>query len=558
MNLTTCNSLPDPVFHFSNPNHPFPLSTHHRSHFLFSRNCLSFSWLKAPISGQLCVKSLVSSSSSECPCFKLPQALVELSTSSLLLLTLGIFTLSSSAKAPAALAAVNALVSQTVQEEKNEEDSISGQKDSQNLNDKELDEAFEKWKSKIYPLTVPLRVVALKDSVPPAWIKDFIQSQGRRSKLGIQPRGTHESIFSELLRPLKKAEASRSAITADLITLGDSWLDLAIGNAVIEPMQGAEDQDWFRGLTEKWKVYLHRNNEGKIDPEGRIWAVPYRWGSMVIAYKKSKFDRLGLRPVEDWADLWRPELAGRIAMVDSPREVVGAVLKYMGASYNTDDIRKDIPGGISAVQLNLALLAKQVLLFDSTSYLRAFYVGDAWVAVGWSSDILPAAKRMSGVAVVVPKSGASLWADLWAIPATNRCPPMEEVGGRIRGPSPLIHQWLEFCLQPARELPFKQGVFSGASPSALTDDDGLITSQAAEDLPKGAPKLMTNLIAGVPPPEILAKCEFLQPLSESTLSDYKQIISTLGKPRHGLIQQFFSNVLHATWLKQLVFRRENR
>ena len=135
---------------------------------------------------------------------------------------------------------------------------------------------------------------------------------------------------------------------------------------------------------------------------------------------------------------------------------------------------------------------------------------------------------------------------------------MEEVGGRIRGPSPLIHQWLEFCLQTARELPFKQGVFSGASPSALTDDNGLITSQASEDLPKGAPKLMTNLIAGVPPPEILAKCEFLQPLSESTLSDYKQIISTLGKPRHGLIQQFFSNVLRATWLKQLVFRRENR
>lgn len=35
------------------------------------------------------------------------------------------------------------------------------------------------------------------------------------------------------------------------------------------------------------------------------------------------------------------------------------------------------------------------------------------MAVGWSSDILPAAKRMSNVTVVVPKSGASLWADLW-------------------------------------------------------------------------------------------------------------------------------------------------
>lgn len=36
-----------------------------------------------------------------------------------------------------------------------------------------------------------------------------------------------------------------------------------------------------------------------------------------------------------------------------------------------------------------------------------------WVAVGWSSDVIPVAKRMSNVAVIVPKSGASLWADLW-------------------------------------------------------------------------------------------------------------------------------------------------
>lgn len=46
-------------------------------------------------------------------------------------------------------------------------------------------------------------------------------------------------------------------------------------------------------------------------------------------------------------------------------------------------------------------------------YLKAFGVGDVWVIVGWSSDVLPAAKRMTNVAVVVPKSGASLWADLW-------------------------------------------------------------------------------------------------------------------------------------------------
>lgn len=48
-------------------------------------------------------------------------------------------------------------------------------------------------------------------------------------------------------------------------------------------------------------------------------------------------------------------------MIDSPREVVGAVLKYMGASYNTDDIELQVNGGTKAVQKNLMLLAKQVL-----------------------------------------------------------------------------------------------------------------------------------------------------------------------------------------------------
>jgi hypothetical protein len=51
-------------------------------------------------------------------------------------------------------------------------------------------------------------------------------------------------------------------------------------------------------------------------------------------------------------------------MVNSPRDVVGAVLKYMGASYNVNDINLEVNGGRDAVKHNLALLAKQVLLQD--------------------------------------------------------------------------------------------------------------------------------------------------------------------------------------------------
>ncbi|TKY58461.1 Spermidine-binding periplasmic protein SpuE [Spatholobus suberectus] len=459
------------------------------------------------------------------------KAFARVAVSAVLFLCLGV-RLCLASSPPAALPA-----GQPVLEEQTVQDDHDGRKqdDKETVVDKELEEAFNAWKSKTFALTVPLKVVALRGSIPPSWIKDFINSQGRRMKFNVKYYASLESIFSDLSIPFTKGKIGpASALAADIVGIGDSWLKFAINKAIIEPIRDIEDQEWFKSLDDKWKVYLRRNCEGEIDPEGDIWAVPYRWGCMVIAYKTNKFQKHKLAPVEDWADLWRPDLAGRISMVDSPREVVGAVLKYMGASYNTNDINAEFNGGRDAVKHNLSLLAKQVRLFDSSNYLKAFGVGDVWVAVGWSSDIIPAAKRMSNVTVVVPKSGASLWADLWAIPAASRIQ-TNRIGGRIRGPSPLIYQWIEFCLQSARALPFKQEVIPGASPSHLQGHSANVPVEST----KGRPRLNGNLVDGAPPPDILERCEFLEPLSNSTLQDYHWLLTSIQEPGHGLIHKMY-------------------
>ncbi|KAK1307301.1 hypothetical protein QJS10_CPA10g01294 [Acorus calamus] len=397
--------------------------------------------------------------------------------------------------------------------------------------DNDVKTAFESWKSKTYALTVPLRIVSLRGSVPPSWIKDFAQAQGKRVKLNFDLRGSLESIFSDLSSASSKQTVDpKSVMAADLVTIGDSWLSSVISGGLVEPVEDAEGQDWFNSLSDKWKVHLRRNNKGEVDADGKIWGAPYRWGCMVIAYKKNKFKRHNLAPIEDWGDLWRPELAGKISMVDAPREIVGAVLKHMGASYNTKDINLDVAGGRTVVMENLAALQKQVRLFDSTYYLKAFGVGDVWVAVGWSSDVLPTAKRMSDVVVIVPKSGSSLWADIWAIPAATRFN-TDRIGGRVRSPSPLIHQWIEFTLQLARASPFEKEVIPGAAPSAI---DGPRPVKP-EELTERKPKLDTNLSGGVPPSDILAKCEFLEPLSDKALDDYQWLISHMQKRSGGWI-----------------------
>jgi len=409
---------------------------------------------------------------------------------------------------------------------------------AQEEEDQEWEAALQKWKTKTYALSVPLRIVALRGSFPPLWIKDFVESQGKRLKFSPELRANLDGIFSDMSQCMDKGQVQpKSAMAADIVSIGDSWLGYAIRMGLLEPVKNAEEQDWFRSLSDRWKVHLCRNQNGEAVPNGSVWGVPYRWGTMVIAYKKNKFKRHNLKPIQDWEDLWRPELAGKISMVDSPREVIGAVLKHLGSSYNTVDMETDVNGGTEAVLESFTQLQKQVQLFDSMNYLKSFSVGDVWVAVGWSSDVIPAAKRMSNVAVVVPKSGSSLWADLWVIPCATRLQ-TDQIGGRTRGPSPLIHQWFDFCLQSARSLPFRRDVIPGASPLHLENP----VPEVPQDKNKRKPKLDTNLVRGVPPPEILEKCEFLEPLSGEALEDYQWLVSRMQRPRPGLFDTVLQKI----------------
>ncbi|XP_051129619.1 uncharacterized protein LOC127250387 isoform X2 [Andrographis paniculata] len=454
------------------------------------------------------------------PCSPAAEFLRRLSVSTVLLMGAGIGSLW--AFSPPALALISPASS-----------SSSMAKPRENLGtgdieDEDTKAAFEKFKSKSFALTVPLRIVALEGSLPPVWIREFLKSQGKRVRFRPEFRRSLEDIFQELSNPFKKGKiAAKSAVAADLVTLGDSWLSYAISKGLIEPIEGAEHQDWFRDLSYKWKVYLHRSSDGSLDSQGKIWAVPYRWGSMVIACNQKELRKRKFAAIEDWSDLWRPELAGKIAMVDSPREIIGAVLKHMGASYNASSLDLQIVGGKQAVLEQLELLVRQVRLFDSQHYLKAFRGGDVWVAVGWSSDVLPVAKTMSNVSVMVPKSGTSLWTDFWVIPATSRID-SDKFGGRVRGPSPLVEQWLDFSSQPERAVPFKEEIVAGASPSSFNAAGG-----ETRERRKGRPELETNLVANVPPADILSKCELLEPLSEDALAEYQWLISRLQKPGGG-------------------------
>lgn len=159
-----------------------------------------------------------------------------------------------------------------------------------------------------------------------------------------------------------------------------------------------------------------------VDP-GNRYAVPYTWGTLglgmnVEAVKK----RLPDVPLNSLDLLFKPEYASKlkdcgIAILDSPQEVIGLALHYLGKDpYSTDKT------DLAAAEALLQKLQPSVLyvatgrqisdLANGTVCLALTYNGDASMA----ADQAHKANKPFEVAYRIPKEGTLIWQDNLAIP----------------------------------------------------------------------------------------------------------------------------------------------
>lgn len=366
------------------------------------------------------------------------------------------------------------------------------------------------------PTQPTLKVRLLKQTIPPQILSEFRQKLKQSVsgfKLDFAPEAQLRDLFVALEQwqiQAKKAEQPRfslpwqqpSTTVPDLVTLGDYWLTQAIQQNLIQPLRPADLEQWSQ-LPARWQSLVTRDRQGQFDPQGQVWAAPYRWGSTVIAYRLDKFKQLGWAPT-DWSDLWRPELRGRISLLDQPREVIGLTLKKLGYSYNTTKLEQ-VPG----LKAELLALHQQAKLYSSKAYLQPLLLEDTWAAVGWSNDLLPILQRVKGaspadsrqLAAVVPRSGTALWADVWVRPAAaTSSSTAKSLGDR----------WIDFCWEPQTAI--QLSLLSKAASPILTEPLSIPLPADLQDNP-----LM------LPGNAILQQSEFLQPLQPSVLRQYQAL-----------------------------------
>ncbi len=362
------------------------------------------------------------------------------------------------------------------------------------------------------PGQTELHVRVLKGSIPAQLPGEFLKQATNASgmALNFKPEAQLQRLFALLQmwhQPVKPSgwfslpfsipllyDKSAAAVP-DLVTLGDYWLTIAIRQNLIQPLPLNDRQAWQQ-LPLKWQQHFTRNNQGELDAQGQIWGAPYRWGSTVIAYNRDILRQKNLPLPTDWSDLWRADLKGQIALLDQPREVIGLTLKKLGFSYNTADLRQ-----VTNLEPELHKLGQQVKFYSSDHYLQSLILGDTWVAVGWSNDILTMMRQNPAIAAIVPTAGTALWADLWVQPRPSTA-------------QDLLTQWIEFCWQPNAVTKLAE-LSHAASPMLVVSDRA-----------KLSPAVQTNPLL-LPDAAILDRSEWLAPLSATTADQYQALWKTL-------------------------------
>ena len=344
-----------------------------------------------------------------------------------------------------------------------------------------------------------LKVLLLEGSIPPQLLTAF-RKQATREKLIVKPKSQLQDLWSLLQSWHSKNQSASEQLSpsdiADLVTLGDYWLAEAIQNKLIQPLSVERLEQWQK-LPPRFIELVQRNSQGQLDSNGAVWGAPYRWGSTLIAYRRDKFKKLGWTP-SDWSDLWREELKDRISLLDQPREVIGLTLKKLGYSYNTENLN-EVPN----LKSELLALQQQVKFYSSDNYLQPLILGDTWLAVGWSTDVSSIQKRYSTIKTALPRSGTSLWADVWVNPQPSASAKLPESDS-------LLHQWIDFCWLP-RSASQISLFTAGASPIILSLDPN--------QLP---PDLQNNqLIQGEK--QVFEESEFLLPLSSQAQQQYQKL-----------------------------------
>ncbi|ACK85164.1 polyamine ABC transporter substrate-binding protein [Methylorubrum extorquens] len=244
------------------------------------------------------------------------------------------------------------------------------------------------------------------DYIDPKVLDDFTKETG--IKVVYDTYDNNEILETKLL-------AGKSGY--DIVVPSGPFLQRLIKAGVFLPLDKAK----IPNLKHAWPEISTRLQA--YDP-GNTFAVDYMWGTTGIGVNVSAVrERLGANaPLNSWSLVLNPGSIAKlkdcgVMLLDSPEDLIPSILPFYG--FKSDSKRWD---DITAVTDALYKVRGAVRKFHSSEYVNGLANGDVCLAVGYSGDVMQAKKRAEEskngieIAYFIPKEGALMWFDAFAVP----------------------------------------------------------------------------------------------------------------------------------------------
>lgn len=154
------------------------------------------------------------------------------------------------------------------------------------------------------------------------------------------------------------------------------------------------------------KTYIASQYMGPEYDKDNNYQIPYMVGTLGILYNRKTLQ------ISSWQDMFS---TNGILLADSERDVLGAALKALGYSMNTES-SSELE---EAKQLLLGAKNKIQGYYETTDIVDLITAQEAFVGVVYSGDGKIALDLNPSLGYIIPKEGSNKWTDAFVIPANS-------------------------------------------------------------------------------------------------------------------------------------------
>ena len=245
-----------------------------------------------------------------------------------------------------------------------------------------------------------LNLIAWEGYLEPQWVKPF------ENQTGCQVHATYAGTSDQMVALMKNGGGGQY----DMVS--------SSGDADLRIIYAGDARPVNISLIPSWKDFFPAFQSPAFNTvNGVHYGVSLQWGPNVLMYNKKSFPT----PPTSWSVIYSPKYKGQVTIPDNPIQIADAAL-YLKSHDPSLKITDPYELTENQFQAAVKLLAGQRPLIKkywdlASQEISEFKNGDASVGAGWPYQVSALEGAKFPIGAVIPKEGATGWADTWMLAA---------------------------------------------------------------------------------------------------------------------------------------------